>query len=368
MSGLSRNLLAVCVLLGSITICSAQDKLKNDSKPDAKSRMKSPPDQAVPNLANMQSGIVYGDDYAYLISAPKGWIMDYENADEVGASSLFYRKGESWEKGIAVMYVRVEKLEKGMTAKTVIADDLTTFKKHNSKMKITQGATLRTLDGRTVVTYVFQGVNEGIACERVAYVEMPTVVLLIALSSKTSVGYKNALSDHAALVKSVSHFVVIDKQRKKAKAETIPLSIKCSIEGLFSKGSSWNLDVEPDGAAKLFVQSYPKPKQRHFNVTAAQLAELARAVDAEHYFELKSRYGDIVPDSSSRTLTIRRGDLSKTVTLHYLRAEDPDLPQIKRSLRVWNLIRKWFSDPEAVDLRQYDQRLLDAPSQSGAAT
>ena len=141
----------------------------------------------------------------------------------------------------------------------------------------------------------------------------------------------------------------------------LPVSVLCSIEGRFSKGNAWSLVVKPDGAARLFIEHYPRSQRRVFVVSAAQRAELARVVEVERFFALADRYGDQVPDGSTRTLTITRGNRSKTMTLGYLRREDAKLPEIKRAVRVWNAVRKWFDDAEAVDLSAYDQRLLNAP-------
>jgi len=370
MSGLSRRLLAACVLLGLGAVCSAQNDTKKEAgrnpKVDSRSAKKGEAKQSQRDLNNSQSGILYGDDFAYTISAPKGWIMDDETARTSGLSVVFYRKGETWVKGKAVMYVNVLGRKQGATAKKAIANDIAEFKERNPKIKITQDKTLQTGDRRNAVTYVFSHVDDKTSDERVSYVEMPTVVLLIALTSQTSKDYKNAVADHTALVQSIGYLGVDKggKGDKKVMQTSVPLSVKCSIEGWFGKGYSWNLEVGPDGAAKLLIKRYPRVKQRRFTVTAAQFAELDKAVDAEHYFELRSKYGGVVPDGSTRTLTIQRGDQSKTVTLNYLRVEDPQLPEIKRAVRVWNIIRKWFSDAEAVDLRPYDRRLLNAPAQS----
>lgn len=132
------------------------------------------------------------------------------------------------------------------------------------------------------------------------------------------------------------------------------------MEGGFSKGYSWHLKARSTGQAHLSVESYPKPKSRHFKISAAQFAALRQAIIVERFFELGKEYGERVPDGSTRSITITQGTRSKTVSLRFLREGDAKLLEVQRALRVWHLIRNWFNDAKAVDLRPYDRRLLRA--------
>lgn len=116
--------------------------------------------------------------------------------------------------------------------------------------------------------------------------------------------------------------------------------------------------MSPDGAAHLWVDGYPKLKERRFKISSAQFAELRSVMEKERFLDLGEEYGDSVPDGSTRTLSIKRGDAGKSVILRYLQREDPQLQEIRRALRVWNTVRNWFDDKDAVDFRQYDERRL----------
>ncbi len=155
---------------------------------------------------NSQSGILYGSNFAYTISAPKGWIMDELAGKSQGLSVVFYRNGETWKTGKSAVYVNVNGRVNGYTAKQAIADDLRGSRKEYPKSKITRGETLKTNDGREAPTFIFENITEKtVHSERVAYVETPTVILLITLTSKSTNDYKNALADHTKLVKSISY-------------------------------------------------------------------------------------------------------------------------------------------------------------------
>lgn len=157
---------------------------------------------------------------------------------------------------------------------------------------------------------------------------------------------------------AVCFFVCWRALSRPSDVSQLPLFVSCGVQGLFSSGEAWTLEVSPDGAAHLWVDGYPKLKERRFKISSAQFAELRSVMEKERFFDLGEEYGDSVPDGSTRTLSIKRGDAGKTVILRYLRREDPKLQEIRRALRVWNTVRKWFDDKDAVDFRQYDERRL----------
>ena len=162
--------------------------------------------QSKPSLQNSQSGIIYGPNFAYTISAPKGWIMDESAGKHQGLSVVFYRKGESWKRGKAVMYVNVTNRKGGYSVNKAISFDIADHKKAYPKSKVTRAETIRTADHRKSATYLFDNpADKTAAKEQVAYVETPTVVLLIALTSESEKNFRNAVADHTALVKSVAY-------------------------------------------------------------------------------------------------------------------------------------------------------------------
>jgi hypothetical protein len=53
----------------------------------------------------MNSGIIYGENHSYSLTAPDGWVLDNESGVNEGYFAVFYKKGESWAKGETVMYI-----------------------------------------------------------------------------------------------------------------------------------------------------------------------------------------------------------------------------------------------------------------------
>jgi len=140
-----------------------------------------------------------------------------------------------------------------------------------------------------------------------------------------------------------------------------PLTITVNQDGLFSKGYSWELQVGPSGNATLNIESSPTATTRWFVVSQAKLDELRAALLRERFWDLAGAYGRLVADGHTTTLQVSAGGFTKKVELLFLDAyEGEKARESSRPLRVLMIIRGWFNDPGAVDLRKYDQMVIDA--------
>jgi hypothetical protein len=141
-------------------------------------------------------------------------------------------------------------------------------------------------------------------------------------------------------------------------------SITASTKGLFGKGYSWHLRVEPDGEADLAIDTIPDKTQRHFKVPKEALSDFTQALLQEEFFSLKATYGEVVPDGSTDTLSVVLGKQKNTVNINFLmnwvNSDQTRLVEPARAVRLFNIVREWFADAEAVDLRSYDNMVLDA--------
>lgn len=125
-----------------------------------------------------------------------------------------------------------------------------------------------------------------------------------------------------------------------------PLTITAGVTGSTTTGY-WKLRVDPAGKASLKIAAVPTAKTRQFVVSQAQLDELRQALLQERFFELADSYGQLIVDGSTTTLQISAGDVSQTVELRSLLNGANGEPS--RAVRVLQIIRGWFHDPEAFD-------------------
>lgn len=143
-----------------------------------------------------------------------------------------------------------------------------------------------------------------------------------------------------------------------------PLTIATSTVGDFAKGNYWHLSVNSAGQAELTIETFPKRTSKRFDVSTEQIAEFRKALVEECFFELESEYGEHVPDGSTQSITVAAGPSSNTVKIHFLmnwvHGDKAKLREPSRAVRLLVMLRGWFDDERAVDLRKYDQMVLDA--------
>ncbi len=139
------------------------------------------------------SGIVYGDDHAFSLKAPKGWMLDNESAVSQGVHAVFYPKGSTWRDSIVVAYARArprteEIATADAAAKEVIADF---HAKGSPKYEGKYVKTLKTKSGEAVV-YHFSGDEWGNS-EAAAYFVEAKTINFITLTSRNRKVFEDSL-------------------------------------------------------------------------------------------------------------------------------------------------------------------------------
>jgi hypothetical protein len=143
-----------------------------------------------------------------------------------------------------------------------------------------------------------------------------------------------------------------------------PITIVAITSGQFSKGLSWHLSVNSARQAEITIETFPNNKTRRFELTKEQMDRFRSALVQQQFFELGRQYGEQVPDGSEKTLTVIAGRYSNSVKVNYLlnwvHNDKAKLKEPSRVVHLLVMIRGWFDDADAVDLRQYDRMVLDA--------
>src|SRR6266851_2782414 len=107
------------------------------------------------------SGIIFGKNYSFTLTAPKGWVLDNTSGRSQGLQAVFYPKGSSWKTGAAVMYANVYQKSDPTkeSLQTIIANDVTQFKKDSSDLKVVDADAIptrtdaRSKDKKAIVKY-----------------------------------------------------------------------------------------------------------------------------------------------------------------------------------------------------------------------
>lgn len=157
-----------------------------------------------PAQDNMDGGIVYGQDHAFGIVAPSGWVLDNSSGVRVGLHAVFYPKGSSWKASPVVMYANT--VHKGTTEtrpmKAIIAEDVAAFEKKAKTPAVSDGPALDTKNRKKdAVVKRFADAARNVY-EVVAYIDEPAVVVMFVLSADSKESVEAAMPAFKELVGS----------------------------------------------------------------------------------------------------------------------------------------------------------------------
>ena len=144
-------------------------------------------------FAQDDSGIIYGKNYSFALTAPKGWVLDTTSGRQQGLQAVFYPNGSSWKSGAAVMYPSV--LQKADPAResleSVIANEDSPNLKVVDADAIPTRTDARSKDKKATVKY-FTGDRNGNS-EAVAYLDEGNLVVMLVLSTRSQKDFETSL-------------------------------------------------------------------------------------------------------------------------------------------------------------------------------
>lgn len=152
------------------------------------------------------SCIPYGRNWAFMMSAPPGWVGECHAERTTGATVAYWPVGSAWGEAASVLYVSVSKKTDGSLAK-VIAEDEASFRERNPDGVIARGDPIKTSDGTPLTVSMTSGLGNG-RVEVIAYAEQASVVLIIGMTSRTEADRDLAMPAFRALIGS---YMKIDK-------------------------------------------------------------------------------------------------------------------------------------------------------------
>ena len=91
----------------------------------------------LPKPVSGNSGIVYGRNHAYSLTAPRDWVLDNKSGASQGLFAVFYPWGSSWQASDVVMYSNVwHKDDKSPDLQSIIGNDIRSYEERSPR---TQG-------------------------------------------------------------------------------------------------------------------------------------------------------------------------------------------------------------------------------------
>ena len=157
-----------------------------------------------PGKEDGNTGIVYGDNHVFSVSAPEGWVLDTEALAGRGVHAVFYEKGFTFQDAPSIIYANVVQLDSvhNKDLEGVIQGDIDKFKKDSPEIIIKDGKPIETSEGKNkAVIRSFFDESYG-TWEAVGYIPEEEIVVIIVLNAISMKEYEKSLDAFKSVVES----------------------------------------------------------------------------------------------------------------------------------------------------------------------
>lgn len=152
---------------------------------------------------NNKSGIIYGKNHAFSLTAPQGWVLDNRAGVSQGIHAVFYREGTSWAEAETVMYANTASLEipAHTTLDELITFDIENFTSHYADLKIEDAPSILIEEDNYARIKYLSGDSYG-NYEAIAYIDAGKTGVMLIVSSRTNEGFNASLDAFHDLINS----------------------------------------------------------------------------------------------------------------------------------------------------------------------
>ncbi len=147
--------------------------------------------------------MLFGDNHAFFVTAPKGWILDNKSGVNQGLHMVFYPVGYTWANSPVVAYGRAANKEGDIQSvldqvKRTVAE----FRAQgNPKYVAKKGTPIDLPDGKRVHVYYFEGDQWG-NYEAAGYIEEKETINFLVFNAKKKEVFERYLGDFKLMLQS----------------------------------------------------------------------------------------------------------------------------------------------------------------------
>lgn len=154
------------------------------------------------------TGIVYGEDHAFILKAPAGWGLDNKSGASEGIHAVFYPAGGSWENSNTVMYANTanKRIEGNETIEKLIEVDLANFLQRGTEVFKDTVIIINDSSKKAILKY-FKAKSNG-NFEIAAYIDEEMIVSLLVLSSRDE---KEFVSSVPKFIELLNSYIFVTK-------------------------------------------------------------------------------------------------------------------------------------------------------------
>ena len=154
-------------------------------------------------ITEQGTGMLYGADHAFSVTAPKGWVLDNESGVKQGLHMTFYPVGYIWANSPVIVYGQKSTKNSEMrNVKDVVESTVKTFhEKGSPNYKVTKETTVPLSNGKKALLYFYEGDEWG-NFEAAAYVEEKNTINFLVFNSRKKADFEKYLPGFERLVRS----------------------------------------------------------------------------------------------------------------------------------------------------------------------
>jgi hypothetical protein len=135
--------------------------------------------------------ILYGDDFALMVTAPEGWVIDSRTGRDLGALAVLYPEDPGWADAPAVIYVSFIDKKGTLDLQAAVRQDLQRTRSESPGVAIERLESIPTQRGDSALVYHTAGDRWGNS-DLVAFIDQPNVVIVLAMSANTAEAFQAA--------------------------------------------------------------------------------------------------------------------------------------------------------------------------------
>lgn len=154
-------------------------------------------------ITEQGTGMLFGSNHAFSITAPKGWVLDNESGVKQGVYMIFYPVGYAWANSPVIVYGRsVTKDAKTRSAKDQVAFTVKMFHDNGSlDYKVTKETSITLPNGKKAPVYYYAGDQWG-NYEAAAYFEEKNTINFLVFNSRNKADFEKYIPAFEQMVRS----------------------------------------------------------------------------------------------------------------------------------------------------------------------
>lgn len=163
---------------------------------------------------DLKTGMLFGDDHSFYITAPSLWILDNKSGVNQGIYMAYYPKGYTWSNSPVIAYGRsYTKDFKIQKVRDVVQNTVNEFKSNGSpNYEAKFKKTIIANNGTEIQVYHFSGDQWG-NYEAVGYIEEKRTINFLVFNARKKRDFDNFLTDFYRMLKSYKN-IYVEGERK----------------------------------------------------------------------------------------------------------------------------------------------------------